>query len=194
MRLPDWTGRPQIYAAGCFLAVLAAIAVVAFAIGTLEYTKTRGKLLLTAWLVAGFFVTLVGATAMPRSGPGPWFRPAAIGAAASALLLMVIGLWGTPDSNPFWKATAAVTVVAMGLVAGGQALSRAVNSRAVRVLATSSAVLAALLTVMAVVGIALEIVAIAFWWVFAMAAVGWVLAGAGGLVAGWCWRRGRSGE
>ena len=26
MRLPDWTGRPQIYAAGCFLAVLAAIA------------------------------------------------------------------------------------------------------------------------------------------------------------------------
>ena len=192
MRLPDWTGRPQIYAAGCLLSVLAAIAVVAFAIGTLEYTKTRGKLLLTALLVAGFFVTLVGATAMPRSGPGPWFRPAAIGAASTALLLMVIGLWGTPDSNPFWKATAAVTVVAMGLVAGGQALSRAGNRWAVRVLAASSAALAASLTVMAVVAIALEIAAIVFWWIFGMVVVGWVLAGAGGLIAGLRWRRGRS--
>ena len=193
MRLPDWTVRPQIHAAGCLLAVMAAIAIVAFAIGTLEYTKTRGKLLLTALLVAGFFITLVGATAMPRSGPGPWFRPAAIGAASTALLLMVIGLWGTPDSNPFWKATAAVTLVAMGLVAGGQALSRVGNRRAVRALATSSAALAALLTVMAVVGIVLEIAAVAYWWVFGIAAVGWVLAGAGGLVAGWRCRRGRSG-
>ena len=192
MRLPDWTGRPQIYAAGCFLSVLAAIAVVAFAIGTLEYTKTRGKLLLTALLVAGFFLTMVGATAMPRSGPGPWLRPAAIGAASTALLLMVAGLWGTPDSNPFWKATAAVTVVALGLVAAGQALSRAGDTRTVRVLATSSAALAALLTAMAVVGIALETAAIVYWWVFGIAAVGWVLAGVGGLAAGW-WR-GRSGS
>lgn len=193
MRLPDWTGRPQIYAAGCFLAVLAAVAIVAFAIGTLEYTKTRGKLLLTALLVAGFFLTLVGATAMPRSGPGPWFRPAAIGAASAALLLMVTGLWGTPDSNPFWKATAAVTVVAMGLVAVGQALSRAGQGKAEQVLAIMSAALSALLTAMAVLGITLEIAAIAYWWVFGIAAVGWVLAGVGGLIVGWQWRRGRAG-
>ena len=188
MRLPDWTGRPQIHAAGCFLAVLAAIAVVAFAIGTLEYTKTRGKLLLTALLVAGFFMTLVGATAMPRSGPGPWFRPAAIGAASTALLLMVIGLWGTPDSNPFWKATAAVTVVAMGLVAAGQALSRAGQGKAVRALAATSAALSALLTVMAVLGIALGIAAVAYWWVFGLAAASWMIASVVGLVVGW-WRR-----
>ena len=189
MRLPDWTGRPQIYAAGCLLAVMAAIAVVAFAIGTLEYTKTRGKLLLTALLVAGFFATLVGATAMPRSGPGPWFRPAAIGAASTALLLMVIGLWGTPDSNAFWKATASVTVVAMGLVAAGQALCRAGQRGVVRVFAASSAALATLLTAMAVSGVALSIAAAAYWWVFGVAAVGWVLAGAGGLVAGWLNRK-----
>ncbi len=189
MRLPEWTGRPQIYAAGCFLSVLAAIAVVAFAIGTLEYTKTRGKLLLTALLVAGFFVTLVGATAMPRSGPGPWFRPAAIGVAVSALLLMVIGLWGTPDSNAFWKATAGVTVLAMGLVAAGQALSRAGGSRAVRVAGVLSASLAALLTVMAVMGIALVIGAAAYWWAFGLAAVGWVIASCAGLFLGRLLRR-----
>ncbi len=193
MRLPDWTGRPQIYAAGCFLAVLAAIAVVAFAIGTLEYTKTRGKLLLTALLVAGFFMTLVGATAMPRSGPGPWFRPAAIGAASTALFLMVIGLWGTPDSNPFWRATAAVTVVAMGLVAAGQALSRTGQGKAAQALAAASAALSALLTVMAVLGIVLGIAAVAYWWVFGFAAVGWVMAGAIGLAVSWWCRRGRDG-
>ena len=190
MRLPDWTGRPQIYAAGCFLAVMAAVAIVAFAIGTLEYTKTRGKLLLTALLVAGFFVTLVGATAMPRSGSGPWFRPAAIGAASVALFLMVIGLWGTPDSNAFWKATAAVTVVAMGLVAAGQALSRAGERKAVQAMAVTSAALSALLTAMAVLGIALEIAAVEYWWVFGVAAAGWVLAGAAGLVVVWIGRRG----
>ena len=189
MRLPDWTGRPQIHAAGCFLAVMAAVAIVAFAIGTLEYTKTRGKLLLTALLVAGFFVTLVGATAMPRSGPGPWFRPAAIGAASAALFLMVIGLWGAPDSNAFWKATAAVTVAAMGLVATGQALSRAGERKAVRALAVTSAALSALLMAMAVLGIVLEITAVAYWWVFGLAAASWVLASVTGLIVGWLGRR-----
>ena len=194
MRLPEWTGRPQVYAAGCFLSVLAAVAVVAFAIGTLEYTKTRGKLLLTALLVAGFFLTLAGATAMPRSGPGPWFRPAAIGLAATALLLMVIGLWGTPDSNAFWKATATVTLMAMGLVAAGQALSRAGKSGAIRVLAVSSAFLSVFLTVMAVLGIALEITSAAYWWVFGLAVTGWLLVGAAGLVAGWLLRRSLRGS
>ena len=184
MRLPEWTGRPQVHSAGCFLSLLAAVAVVAFAIGTLEYTKTRGKLLLTALLVAGFFLTLAGATAMPRSGLGPWFRPAAIGVASLALLLMVMGLWGTPDSDAFWKATAAVTVVAMALVAGGQALSRAGGGRTLRLLAATSAVLVVLLTVMAAVGIALEIAAVAYWWIFGLAAVAGILAFAARLVLG----------
>ena len=188
MRLPEWTGRPQVYAAGCLLSVLAAVAVVAFAIGTLEYTKTRGKLLLTALLVAGFFLTLAGATAMPRSGPGPWFRPAAIGLAATALLLMVIGLWGTPDSNAFWKATAIVTLVAMGLVAAGQALSRSGRGRAVRVLAVSSASLSTLLTAMAALGIALEIAAVAYWWVFGLAVAGWLAVGVAIALVGY-WRQ-----
>lgn len=183
MRLPDWTGQPQIYAAGCFLSVLAAVAVVAFAIGTLEYTKTRGKLLLTALLVAGFFVTLVGATAMPRSGPGPWFRPAAIGVAVAALLLMLVGLWGTPDSNAFWKATAGVTVLALGLVAAGQALSRAHASGMVRAAMLLAASLSVVLTVMAILAIALEIAAVVYWWAFGLSVVAWMLAVATGVVA-----------
>ena len=192
MRLPEWVGRPQIHAAGCFLSVLAAIAVVAFAVGTLEYTKTRGKLLLTALLVAGFFLTLAGATAMPRSSVGPWFRPAAIGVAAAALLLMLTGLWGAPDSDAFWKATAIATLVAMGLVASGQALSRAGESGAVRRLLLSSAALSVLLTTMAALGIALEVMAGAYWWAFVLLAVAWLSLGVS-LVILRLWRRRISG-
>lgn len=174
MRLPRWTARPEAHAAGCLLALIAALAVVAFAIGTLEYTKTRGKLLLTALLVAGYFLTMVGATAMPRAGPAPWFRPLAFGAATVALGLMVLGLWGTPDSDVFWKATAATTVLAMGLVAAGQALSRAERGRAVRIAATASAALSTALVAMTVVAIAIEVGAAAYWWAFGLLVLGWV--------------------
>ena len=188
MRLPRWTARPEAHAAGCLLALLAALAVVAFAIGTLEYTKTRGKLLLTALLVAGYFLTMIGATAMPRSGLGPWFRPLSFSAATLALVLMALGLWGTPDPDAFWKATASVTVLAMGLVAAGQALSRAEGRTAVRVAATGSATFSTALVAMGVLAIALEIGAAAYWWAYGLLAAGWVLA-ALALAALRLWRR-----
>ena len=188
MQLPDWTVQPRVHAAGCFLSVLAAVAIMAFTIGTLEYTKTRGKLLLTALLMAGFFLTLVGATAMPRSGLGPWFRPAAIGVAVSALLLMVVGLWAAPDSNSLWRATASVTVLAMGLVAAGQVSSRASGRGSIQFVGRLLTFLTVQLTGMAVVGIALEIGAAAYWWVFGLLTAGWIV-GSIVIACAWLWPR-----
>ncbi len=188
MKLPEWTRRPQVHAAGCLLSLLAALAVVAIMTGTQEYTKIRGMLLLTALLVAGFFLTMVAATAMPRSGPGPWFRPLAMGAGAVALALMVLGLWGIPDPDAFWKATAILTILALGLVATGQALSRAAGGTAVRILAASSASLSALLTGMAVMGIALEITLAPYWWAFGLLVLVWIAIG-GAFVILRLWRR-----
>ena len=141
MKLPEWSCRPQIHVVDFLLASLVGVAVGVIMIATLEYTKTRGKLLLTTLLGAGFSLTMVAATAMPRSGPGPWFRPLAMDAGGVALALMVLGLWATPDPDAFWKATAIVTILALGLVAGGQVLSRAQGSTAVRIAALSSATL-----------------------------------------------------
>lgn len=171
--------RPEAHAAGCLLALLAALAVLAFAIGTLEYTKTRGKLVLTALLVAGYFLTMVGATAMPNGGPGAWFRPLALATATLALGFMMLGLWGAPDSNPFWQATAAVTLLSLGLVAVGQSLSRADGGRGIRTAATASATLAVALLALAIVGIALRISSEPYWWAFGLLAVGWVVAWSG---------------
>ena len=192
MRLPEWTGRPQVHAAGCLLSLLAAVAVVAIAIGTLEYTKTRGRLLLTALLVAGFFLTMVAATTVPRSGPGPWFRPMAMGAAIVALAMMVLGLWGTPDSNAFWKATAMVTILSLGLVAAGQALSRGQGGVTVRGLSGTIAFLSALLTALAMLGVALEVTTPGYWWTFGLLGVccfGSIIA----LAAAQLWRRRSTG-
>ena len=177
MSLPGWVGRPQVHAAGCLLSLMALLAVLAFTIGTLEYTKTRGKLLLTALLVAGYFVTLLAATPIPRAGAGQWLRTAAVTLASVALLLMVLGLWGAPDSSAFWKATAIVTVLAMGVVAAGVSLPGERPGRMGLALGMPTAGLAGVLALMGIVGIAVEIKAPVYWWIFGLLALGWVAAG-----------------
>ena len=113
-KLIDWAGRPEVHIVGLFVSMMALIAVVAFSIGTLEYTKTRGKLMLTAFLVGGYFVTMLAATRIPREGPRLGLRLAAQAMATVALALLVLGLWGAPDSDAYWKATAVVTLLASG--------------------------------------------------------------------------------
>ena len=176
MKLASWVGRPQPHIVGLFLSLMAVLAIVAFMIATLEYNKTRGRLLLTAFLVGGYFLTMLAAASIPREGWGPMVRHPAMLASTVAILLMVFGLWGTLDSNEFWKATAAVTVIAMGLTAAGQTLSRAEGGTAVRVTVIFSAALSAALMFMSVLAIVLEIGVAAFWWAFALLAVGWIVA------------------
>ena len=186
MKLPDWTGRPQVHAAGCLVSLLVALAIVAFAIGTLEYTKTRGKLLLTALLVAGYFLTTLIATGTPKDGAIRWLFPAIFAWATVALFLLLLGLWATPDSNEFWKSAAGITFLALGMSLTGLALGLGSSARPARIPAWLSASLAALMTVMAVLGIALEIGAALYWWAFVLLALCW-LAASVALAAMWFW-------
>ena len=132
MKLPAWLGHPYTHTAGVLLALMAAVAVVAFMVGTLEYTKTRGKLLLTALLVGGFFLTTLGGTAIPRSGLGRRLRPVAPVMALAALLLLMVGLWAGADSDGFWKAAACATVLSLGFVITGVALALGVGRKSYR--------------------------------------------------------------
>ena len=176
MKPAEWAGRPQTHIVGLFLSLLAALAVVAFMIATMEYTKTRGKLLLTAFLVGGYFLTMLAAAEIPRAGIGRRLRPAALALATAALLLLLLGLWGTPDSNGFWKSAAIVTLLAMGFALTGLALARAPGSVAAGVLAGAAAALSTLLTAMAALGIALEIRAALYWWAFVLLVLCWLAA------------------
>ena len=188
MKLPGWLGHPYTHVSALLMSLLAALAIVAFMIGTLEYTKTRGQLLLTALLVGGYFLTTLAATAIPGDGPTRPLRPAAMSAATVALLLLVVGLWGGADADSFWKATAILIILTMGLVCSGVALARGMADRVVRVFMVTSAALASVVTVMAALGIALEIRIPIYWWVLALLVLCWLAASAA-IPAAAYWRR-----
>ena len=168
--------------------MMAAVAIVAFAIGTLEYTKTRGKLLLTAFLVGGYFLTMLAATGVPAVGARQKLRVASQALATAALFLLLLGLWGTPASDAYWKAAAVVTLLAMGMVCSGLSTRAGLGDSVVRSLALTSAVSAGLLTLMAALAIALEIRTSLYWWVFGLLVVSW-LASSAGIPAAACLRR-----
>ena len=192
MKLPAWLGHPYTHTAGVLLALMAAVAVVAFMVGTLEYTKTRGKLLLTALLVGGFFLTTLGGTAIPRSGLGRRLRPVAPVMALAALLLLMVGLWAGADSDGFWKAAACATVLSLGFVITGVALARASGERVTDLFATTSASSSLFLTLMGVVGITLEIKAAFYWWPFGLLFLCWLAATTGmAVVRLWLGRKAR---
>ena len=174
MKLPGWLAHPYTHAAALLLSLLAALAVVAFMVGTLEYTKMRGRLLLTALMVAGYFVTTLVATGTPKSGPMRWLFVAILAWATLALFLLLLGLWATPDSNEFWKAAAGITFLALGLSFAGLALGLGSGVRPARALAWASATLAILMTAMTVPGIVLEIRVVPYWWTFGLLVVCWL--------------------
>ena len=178
MKLPGWLGHPYTHAAALLLSLMAALAVVAFMVGTLEYTKIRGRLLLTALLVAGYFLTTLVATATPKDGAMRWLFAATFGWATLALFLLLLGLWATPDSNEFWKSAAGVTFLAFGMSFAGLALGLGSGVRSARILSGLSAILAALMSVMTVLGIALEIGAGPYWWAFGLLVMCWLGASA----------------
>ena len=191
MKLTEWAGRPQTHILGLLVSLLAVLAVVGVMVGTLEYTNTRGRLLLTALMTGGYFLTSLLATAMPRTGAGRGLRPAALALAMAALLLLVSGVWLTPDSDGYWKATAIVTLLALGLAGSGLALTGGLNVREVRAFAWPSAALLALLTVLAGLGIGLEVRIPFYWWAFVLLALCWVAVSVA-IPLAWYWRsRGR---
>lgn len=192
MRLPRWLGHPYTHAAALLLSLLAALAVVAFMVGTLEYTKMRGRLLLTALLVAGYFLATLAATGTPKDGAMRWLFAAILAWATLALFLLLLGLWATPDSNEFWKSAAGITFLAFGMSFTGLALGLGEGGRSARLLAWASATLAIMMTAMAVLGIALEIRAGSYWWAFALLVLFWLVESVALAAVRLRWQRGRN--
>lgn len=193
MKFPRWLGRPYIHAAALILSLLAALAFVAFMAGTFEYTKTRGKLLLTALLVAGYFLITLLATATPRDGVMRWLYVSIFFFATMALFLLLVGLWATPDSDEFWKSAASLTFLTLGMSLAGLALRASPGVPVARALAWASATMAVVMTAMTVLGIALEIRDAAYWWAFALLALCW-LAASIALASARLWRRRKAQE
>jgi hypothetical protein len=190
-----WVQSPRVYAIG-FLASLFAALLIVIAIALLgEYTKTRGRLLLSAFILAGFCLTSLGPSTLTVRKTATTFAAAGLIAAAAALGLLMVGLWATPNSDGYWKAAAIVTLLALTLGYSSWTLWRDSPYRSVRRTAGISAATSLLGTSLACLGIALEIKTPPYWWAFSLVAGWWVVSVlAVPVVALWRTRAERRGE
>ena len=159
----------KTYGLGFLISSVAAVLIVIAIVVVGEYTKTRGRFLLSALMVEGYFFCSLAPIWVTERRPESMVSRVAIGAAVMALLLLLIGLWGTPNSDAFWKSTAIVTILALVL-----AFLAVVDSEAGRLSISVQAKAVGLATLIGCVGIAAGINWPPYWWVFTLAVIAWV--------------------
>jgi len=133
-----------------------------------EYTKTRGRLLFTALFLAGFCLLALPPAVLVKRGRYPGVAAGSTVAPGLGFLVVLVGMWATPDSDAFWKAAAIISIAA----ASGShfcwlLLLRASRSlaRVARCTALGAAGLVPVLTGLAII---VEIRAASFWWAVAL--------------------------
>ncbi|HJN86725.1 MAG: hypothetical protein QF714_01070 [Dehalococcoidia bacterium] len=154
-----------------------------------EYTKTRGRLLLTALSLAGFCLVAVAPAALHQRRRYPLAAAGGLAAASVGFMLLVGGTWGTPDSDAYWKTVAVVAIVAVSLSHVCWLLllePQRPSARIARWTAMGSASLVALLAGSAII---LEVKAAPYWWAVTVIIIAQV---AGGVAAPLLSRLGRA--
>ena len=142
-----------------------------------EYTKTRGRWLGTALALSGYCMAALGPVALHGRGR---YRPVAASGMLSSLLafaLFTIGLWGTPNSDGYWKATAVATLLSLSSAHVCWMLFLERPIPLVSGMARASALGASLLAILAGAGIIFEVKAAPFWWAVALLGIGQVVTG-----------------
>ncbi len=160
--------KPRTFLAG-LAASLAAAVLIVLAMAVLgEYTKTRGRLLLTALSLTGFCVLAFPSAVL--AGRGRYAGLAVLGvlAAGSGFALVVAGLWATPDPDAFWKAAAIASIAAASVAYSCWALLFRAQGSAPQVAQYAALVLAGLVFFLTTLAIIVEIRESAFWWAVAL--------------------------
>jgi hypothetical protein len=168
------------------LAALAAALVVVLVMAVLgEYTKLRGRLLLTASTLAWFSLVALGPSRLRQRDQYPTAAAAGLFSSLLGFLLATGGTWATPGSDGYWKAAAIVSVLAVSLSYVCWMLllrSRAVAVRFASRAAVAAASLSALLAGLAII---LEVRTSAFWWAFSVIIIVQFAAGLVALALSW---------
>ena len=148
------------------LASLAAALLVVVAMALLgEYTKTRGRFLLTALSLAGFCAVALAPSALYQRGRH--LPVAATGLMVSLLgfLLVAAGTWATPDPYAYWKATAILSILAVSISHASWLLVLEPRRPLARAVSWSTLGAASLVAALASLAIILEVKAAPYWWV-----------------------------
>ncbi|GIT44733.1 MAG: hypothetical protein Ct9H300mP11_26690 [Chloroflexota bacterium] len=85
-------------------------------------------------------------------------------------MILLIGVWGTPNSDAFWKSAAIITTLGMIL-----SYASVVDAEPGRLFRNFSVKVLGLATLIICVGIAAGIHWPPYWWVFTLAVLVWVV-------------------
>ena len=163
------------------LASVAAAVLIVLAMAILgEYTKTRGRLLLTALSLAGFCLLALPPLVLARRGRYPRVAAAGTLAPCFAFLVVLVGMWSTPDLDAFWKTAAILSIVAVTVSHICWLLLSKPRRSLARVARCTALGAAGLVLVLTGLAIIVEIRTAAFWWAVILLIIGQI---GGGLAA-----------
>ena len=165
----NWIITPKSYGIGFILFFVVAVLIVVTIVVLGEYTKTRGRFLLTALLLDGYFFTSLAPAWSAERRPDSRVARLALLTAAAAVLVLLTGIWGTPNSDAFWKSAAIITTLGVVL-----SYAAAVDAEPGRLSRSFQVKVSALATAITCVGIAGGISWPPYWWVLTLVVLIWV--------------------
>jgi hypothetical protein len=161
-----------------FVASLVAAGLVVVAMGVMgEYTKTMGRLLATALCLSGLSLLALPPSGLTQGSNRRAWGYAGLGICGVAYLLVAGGIWGTPDSDAFWKAAGIASIGAASQSQICWLLMMKPNNPTAKAAWSTSIAASALVPVVAGIGIIAEIKSSEFWWAVALMIIFQVLSG-----------------
>ena len=142
-----------------------------------EYTKTRGRLFFTALSLSGCSLLALPPSVLAQRTNYRYWGYAGVGIACVAYILVAGGLWGTPDSDAYWKAAGIASIGAGSLSQLCLLLlmtPKVFVARAARLTASGAA---GLVPILAGIAIIAEFKSAPFWWAVAVIVIVQVLGG-----------------
>ena len=103
---------PRIFLSGTLGALVAALLVIVVMVLLGEYTKFRGRLLLTFLVLAPFCLSAIPPSALLRRRrrlPVAW--PGLV-ASDAGFDRVAVGIWATPDPDAYWQTAVIVSIAA----------------------------------------------------------------------------------
>ncbi len=147
-----------------FASLAAAVLVVVAMLLLGEYTKPRGRLLLTALSLSAYCLLALPPSVLAQRARYPLASFSGLAAAGLGWLLLIAGAWATPNSDAYWKAAGIVSIEAISLSHLCWLLLTPPRVLASRVAWWITAGSASLVPLLAGIGIVAEIKTPHFWW------------------------------
>ena len=155
---------PKLFLTGMAGSLVAALLIIAAMVLLGEYTKNRGRLLLTALIWGSFCLSALAPSLLYQRHRYRFLAVSGILVSLAGFVVVSTGIWAAPDANAFWKAAAIVSVLAAASFLVSLMLLPEPVRWLLRLLTWAVVAAASLGVLLATLGIIFEVKIPAYWW------------------------------